>query len=70
MPSEDPVSAAAGIICLVKPGERVTKGQAILELRTDDAARFASVVHALDGAVTISDQPPPPPTPLVIERIG
>jgi thymidine phosphorylase len=66
---EDPVSAAAGIICLVKPGERVTRGQAILELRTDDAARFASVAHALDGAVTISDQPPPP-TPLVIERIG
>jgi thymidine phosphorylase len=67
---EDPVSAAAGIICLVKPGEKVTKGQPLLELRTDDAARFEIALQALDGAATISDQQPAAPAPLVIERIG
>jgi thymidine phosphorylase len=67
---EDPVSAAAGIICLVKPGERVTKGQPILELRTDQEQRFAIAIAALDGAATISGQQPPRPAPLVIEHIG
>jgi len=67
---EDPVSAAAGIICLVKPGERVTKGQPILELRTDEKPRFGIAIQALEGAATISGQQPPRPAPLVIEHIG
>jgi thymidine phosphorylase len=66
---EDPVSAAAGIICLVKPGERVEKGQPILELRADDEARFDQALRALDGATTISAQEPPSPEDPVIERI-
>src|ERR1700677_5089728 len=67
---EDPVSAAAGIICLVKPGQKVTRGQPILELRTDEKPRFGIAIQALDGAATISDQPPPRSAPLVIEHIG
>jgi thymidine phosphorylase len=67
---EDPVSAAAGIICLVKPGEKVTRGQPILELRTDEKSRFDIATQALDGAATISDHQPPRPAPLVIEHIG
>ncbi|HLK00225.1 MAG TPA: thymidine phosphorylase, partial [Streptosporangiaceae bacterium] len=39
---EDPVSAAAGVICLVKQGEKVTEGQPVLELRADDERRFAA----------------------------
>ena len=66
---EDPVSAAAGIICLVKPGDRVTKGQPLLELRTDDAGPLAIALAALDGAATISDQQPPPLPSPVIEHI-
>jgi thymidine phosphorylase len=66
---EDPVSAAAGIICLVKPGEKVQKGQPILELHTDDEERFEQAVAALDGASTISDEQPPPQPAPVIERI-
>jgi len=66
---EDPVSAAAGVICLVKPGEKVEKGQPILELRADDEARFDQAMAALDGATTISDHQPPPPQDPVIERI-
>ena len=37
---EDPVNASAGVLCLVKPGEPVEKGQPVLELRTDDPGRL------------------------------
>ncbi len=66
---EDPVSAAAGVICLAKPGERVQQGQALLELRSEDAARFARATQALADAIEIGPQPLPP-RPLVIERIA
>jgi len=52
---EDDVSAAAGVICLAKPGDRVQAGQPVLELRADEADRFGPALAALDGAVTISD---------------
>jgi thymidine phosphorylase len=66
---EHSVSAAAGVICLAKPGERVTAGQPVLELRTDDEARFSRALAALDGAIEIGAQPPEP-LPAVLERIG
>jgi thymidine phosphorylase len=64
---EDPVSAAAGVICLAKPGEPVTKGQPLLELRADDPGRFAAARAALDGAATVSAQPPPAAASPVID---
>jgi thymidine phosphorylase len=67
---EDQVSAAAGIICLAKPGEEVRAGQPVLELRADDEERFAPALAALAGAVTISDAGPPPAASPVIEHIG
>jgi thymidine phosphorylase len=66
---EDAVSAAAGVICLVKPGDPVTAGQPVLELRADDADRFRRALAALDGAIEIGPQPPPA-APVVRERIG
>jgi len=66
---EDPVSAGAGVICLAKPGERVNEGQPLLELRTDDPARFARALDALDGAIEIGAEPPVI-SPPVLERIG
>jgi len=66
---EDPVSAAAGIICLAKPGEQVQVGEPVLELRTDDPARFGRALEALDGAIEIGMNPPEP-VPLIIDRIG
>ncbi len=66
---EDPVSAAAGVICLAKPGDQVTKGQPLLELRADDPGKMAAALVALDGAATVSDQPPPPLPSPVIEQI-
>ena len=38
---EDPVSAAAGVVCRAKVGEPVQKGEPLLELHTDDPARLA-----------------------------
>jgi thymidine phosphorylase len=66
---EDPVSAAAGIICLAKPGEKVEAGQPVLELRADDPARFDRALEALAGAIKVGLEPPEP-AGLVLDRIG
>ena len=69
---EDAVSAAAGIICLAKPGDHVREGQPLLELRADDGDRFAAALAALaaPNSVEVSQHDPPPPAPAVIEVIG
>jgi thymidine phosphorylase len=68
---EDPVLASAGVLCLVKPGEPVTKGQPLLELHTDDPGRLERARDALHGALEVtSEVPRAAPAPLVIERIG
>ena len=66
---EDPVSAAAGVLCQAKPGERVAAGQPVLELRADEESLLAGARAALAGAIEVGDEPPPE-APLVIERIG
>jgi thymidine phosphorylase len=65
---EDPVSAAAGVLCLAKPGERVEQGQPLLELRTDEPARFDRALDALHGAIEIGAEAPVI-SPPVLERI-
>ncbi len=65
---EDPVSASAGVLCLVKPGEPVKAGQPVLELRADDPARFERARAALAGAIGIGPQPPEPADP-ILERV-
>jgi thymidine phosphorylase len=68
---EDPVSAAAGVRCLVKPGEPVEQGQPVLELHTDERGRLERARQALEGAVIVTREAPiPAPTPLVLERVG
>ncbi len=66
---EDPVSAAVGILCHAKPGDRVEGGQPLLELRADREAVLVGAHAALDGAVEIGPEPPPP-SPLIIDHIG
>jgi thymidine phosphorylase len=63
---EDPVSAVAGIRCLVKEGERVEAGQPVLELHTDDSGRVPAALDALAGALDVGDAAPPE-RPLVRE---
>jgi thymidine phosphorylase len=67
---EDAVSHVAGVRCLAKPGDYVQRGQPILELHTDDPARFALAAEALDAAGTLAiGSAPPPRTPLVVSVI-
>ncbi|MDQ1424471.1 MAG: thymidine phosphorylase [Acidimicrobiaceae bacterium] len=65
---EDPVSPIAGVVCLAKPGVEVVEGEPVFELHIDDRERLASALAALDGAVTIGSEPPPPRA-LVIDTI-
>jgi thymidine phosphorylase len=66
---EDPVSAAAGVLCLAKPGDWVEAEQPLLELRTDDEDRFAAALAALGDAVEIGPEGPADQPP-VIGRVG
>ena len=66
---EDTVSAAAGVICLAKPGDRVQAGQPLLELRADEQERFGPALAALHGAIAIGQDGPPPRVSPVIEYI-
>jgi thymidine phosphorylase len=65
---EDPVSAGAGVVCLAKPGDEVSEGEALFELHADDAARFAAAEKALEGAVEIEAEPAEPQE-MIFERI-
>ncbi|HEX8768305.1 MAG TPA: thymidine phosphorylase [Jatrophihabitans sp.] len=66
---EDPVSAGAGVVLLAKPGDQVRAGQPLLELHTDDPARFSRALQALDGGFDIGSDADYSPGPLVIERV-
>ncbi len=47
------VQAAAGIVLHAKPGDTVTKGQALMTLHTDTPDRFDRAVAALEGGYDI-----------------
>jgi thymidine phosphorylase len=66
---EDPVNAAAGVVCLKKPGSAVEKGEPVLELRADDAGRFDAAMAALEDVFAIGPEPFEP-APMVLERVG
>jgi thymidine phosphorylase len=64
---EDPVSAAAGIVWTAGVGDRVTAGQPLLELQTDDPSRIARALEALEGAIGVDTGEEP--LPLILDRI-
>jgi thymidine phosphorylase len=66
---EDPVSAAAGVVLRVKPGDRVSKGDVIAELRTDDPDRITAAKDVAWPAFAFENLPKPA-RPLIIDRIG
>jgi thymidine phosphorylase len=66
---EDPVSAAAGVVLRVAPGEAVTRGQVLAELHADDAPHLESGRTAFAGAVRIGDSGHAP-GPRVLERVA
>jgi thymidine phosphorylase len=62
---EDPVSAGAGVVVLVRPGERVEAGQPLLELRADDRPRLDRAEQTLGAAIEIGSEPPELPSRLI-----
>jgi thymidine phosphorylase len=63
------VSAAAGVLCLAKPGDFVLSGQPVVELRGADTEKCGAALAELAGAIDVGDEPPPT-APLIIDRIG
>jgi thymidine phosphorylase len=66
---EHQVDPAAGVLCLAKPGDRVQRGQPLVELRTNDESRFRRADAALAGAIEIGAEPPPARS-AVIDQVG
>ena len=55
---EDPVSAGAGVMCLVREGEQVALGQPIFELYADDDEHLARGRETIQRAVMIGGDAP------------
>jgi thymidine phosphorylase len=66
---EDPVSAAAGVVLRVRPGDTVRAGDPLFELRTDDGSKIPAALAAAGGAVVVADTAPEP-VPLILARIA
>ncbi len=67
---EDPVQAGAGVVWHARPGDRVTEGQPLLTLLTDEPERFDRALASLEGGYDVADGASFTPTDLVLDRIG
>jgi len=65
---EDAVSAAAGVVCLVREGDAITKGQPMFELHADDERHLQQGRAAIENAVVVSERRVNA-EPLLLERI-
>ena len=65
---EDDVSATAGVLLRARPGDVVSRGAPLLELHTEDESSVVRALAALDGGITITDDPFEPAA-LVIDRV-
>jgi thymidine phosphorylase len=65
---EDPVQAGAGVEWHARPGDRVTEGQPLFTLHTDDDHRLDRALESLEGGWSIGTSYAP--RPLVIDRIA
>jgi thymidine phosphorylase len=65
---EDPVQPAAGVRCLLRPGDAVAAGQPVLALHTDTPQAVPASLDALHDAIQLTAQPAPR-GPLVLDTI-
>ena len=65
---EDPVQFGAGVILHAKRGEKVTKGEPLLTLFTDEENRFTRAIEALEGGIEIGAESADQPA-LILDRI-
>ncbi|KRF35390.1 thymidine phosphorylase [Nocardioides sp. Soil805] len=67
---EDPVQAGAGVVWHARPGDRVTEGQPLMTLLTDEPERFERALASLEGGYDVANEASYTPTDLVLDRIG
>ncbi|MFM1905659.1 MAG: Thymidine phosphorylase [Actinomycetota bacterium] len=67
---EDLVQAAAGVTWQIELGQKVTAGQPIMTLHTDEPTRFESALNALTAAVEITPDGNVAKPELILGRIG
>ena len=65
---EDPVSAAAGVVCLIREGDAISKGQPMFELHADDEVHLQRGHDAIANAVVVGERTVNV-EPLLLERI-
>jgi thymidine phosphorylase len=65
---EDPVSAAAGVLCLVREGDEIEASQPMFELHADDFEHLVRGRNTIKDAVVLGDHSVTV-SPLLIERI-
>jgi thymidine phosphorylase len=66
---EDAVSYGAGVLLRKRLGDRVSRGEVLYELHTDDESRMPTAAATAAGAVAITDTSPPA-VDLIKERIA
>ena len=66
---EDAVQFGAGITLHAQQGQRVTKGQPLMTLLTDEPARFERALDALSGGVSIDPHTSPSEKQIVLDRV-
>jgi thymidine phosphorylase len=66
----EPVQAGAGVEWHARPGDRVTEGQPLLTLHTDEPERFARAMSSLENGFDITDSGDHDPAPLLIDRVS
>jgi len=67
---EDVVQAGAGVVWHARPGDRVTEGEPLFTLHTDEPERFERALDALEGGYDVGEASAYTPAPLVIDRVG
>ncbi len=69
--ADQAVDAGVGILVEKKPGARVGRGEPLARIvvRTEADATQAGLVERIRKAFSVTEGPPPPPRPLVLDRI-
>jgi thymidine phosphorylase len=66
---EDSVSALAGVLVHVRPGDRVARGDVLFELFADDEVHLRAGVDAVADATRVGDENVTPPS-LLLDVVG
>jgi pyrimidine-nucleoside phosphorylase len=56
---DDAIDHSVGIVCLLKPGDRVAKGETLAEIHAATEADADEAAHEMQAAYAFADEPPP-----------